>query len=69
MDTEQALLRAAALETIVPEASHARLDQLLHDKSLLDPASDGSILHLRRRDLLFIGNVISVNPDLSLTHS
>lgn len=51
MPGEQALLRAAALETVIPENTTANLSELLASPS----TSDAGVLGLLKRDLLFVG--------------
>jgi hypothetical protein len=51
MDEEQALLRAAALETVFPENTVADLAELLAE----DAVTETGILGLARRELLFVG--------------
>lgn len=51
MPGEQALLRAAALETVIPENTAADVPELLASPS----TSDAGILGLLKRDVLFVG--------------
>lgn len=51
MDGEQTLLRAAALETLVPENTKADLSELLEAESMLDTG----LLGVASRELLFVG--------------
>lgn len=51
MNGENALLRAASLETLVPESTTAELAELLANESTLDTG----LLGLVKRELLFVG--------------
>jgi hypothetical protein len=53
MKQEQALLRAAALETLIPENTTSELATLLSE----EPALDAGVLGLAKRELLFIGKL------------
>lgn len=53
MKHEQALLRAAALETLIPENTTSELATLLSE----EPALDAGVLGLAKRELLFIGKL------------
>lgn len=65
MAGEQALLRAAALETLIPENTTAELSELLASPS----TPDAGALGLLKRDLLFVGTSKKHFGIRSLTHA
>ena len=54
MDAENVLLKAAAIETLIPEDSITPLSDLLHDEDAFAESPIG-ILEVKRRNLLFVG--------------
>ena len=66
----EARFRNASLDTIVPEASNAKLPQALEDIIEVDTDEDTSLLPIKQRNRLFFGMSASI-PSLrsSLTHS
>ena len=65
MDDEQALLRAATLETLLPGNTTSELATLLAEDSVLDTG----VLGLAKRELLFVGMYDRCSGAPFLTHT
>ncbi len=56
MDVESVLLKAASIETLIPEDSTTPLPDLFHDEDAFAHSLTG-ILEVKRRTLLFVGTL------------
>ena len=54
MDAEKAVLKAAVIESLIPEDGSTPLSELLHNEDTFSGLPAG-ILEVKRRTLLFVG--------------